>query len=304
MLTADTVVNQVAYKHWTSTWHDSQTDEDMVMVIVHVPSGQWKDDYHVKVNKGGTTLSIYEKTPELFQNTAFVEKQARISSSHTKTQNFQVEINNKKLKVSPMQTPCNLMKVNLLFACKETTILQKIVSHKDVDMSLCDLEEKKDLVNLLYIQLKGAKKEYSVGTANGAWRGETYSDSDEAATPVARNTATFAFDFPPPRTTTAARPSRTIPTSRVSRTSARNSNVSSMNVGSAVNSADFSYIPDTSTTAVDDADTITTASSIRSFFNQVTSILKGEEAKPSTGTFPPKDIDLFEGLTSSLNELD
>ena len=87
------VVNNVMYKHWKAVWTDNNDGEEKVLVIVHLPSGQWKNDFEIKIHRGGTDLSIYEVSPKLFRNTKFVQKQSSIDKSHVKAQQFQPVIN-------------------------------------------------------------------------------------------------------------------------------------------------------------------------------------------------------------------
>ena len=82
------VVEQVKYPYHAIINHDDITGEDKVLVVVHMPSGQYSDKMEVNIHDGGRKMSIYEVYPKGILNTNFIMKQSRIDANSSEARAF------------------------------------------------------------------------------------------------------------------------------------------------------------------------------------------------------------------------
>ena len=288
------VVEAVEYSHYTTVDQDHETGEEKVLVIVHMPSGQDNRKIEVKIHEGGMRMSIFEVYPSIFLNANYVRKQSTdLQSTHAaKLKAFASFITSKLLATVHGKLADKVLKemqVDLPVPCEEVpTSHNRLGNHVFGRQDFVDapvvLHEhnnpsdpsSKQKVLLLYIELVGKHRQERLQIGRGSsWRDESDSESENNSdsdsdsnsnsnstnidnTPVFNNNATKKSSLK--RWFEYLRGKRTNPPSKAPHEDVSPSPSAPQPSTPPLDSADYSYNPDTFND-IDDFSTIKTRAS-------------------------------------------
>ena len=284
------VVELVKYPYYEYVGQDHENGEDEVLIVVYMPSGQDNRKIEVKIHEGGMKMSIFEVYPSIFLDSNYVREQSAeiISNNTAKMKGFKLFIFSKLLAIVNGKRANKVLKemqIDLPIPCEEVPTLHKKRQYENEEEEE-DKEEDKPVVlhehddptnpssrqkvQLLYIELIGKNRQerHQIGRAS-EWRDESDSeDSEESqesdldelneATPVFNNNSTKKSWFPSFFRRCQSNPPLSVPRSPTAEPSALT-----------LESIDHSYNHLT-LKDLDDASTIKTGASTKSFINRMT----------------------------------